>query len=90
MHPHGISIDPIKRSGARGSSQMANSKKKGFIRAFLDFFVLFSGVSTASALARTQGRRPSTRGVFLFRRRKDSSAEPAVPAAPTIDDTPRK
>jgi hypothetical protein len=64
---------------------MANSEKKGLIRAFLDFFVLFSGVSTASNLARTQGRRPSTRGVFLFRRRKN---EPAVPAS-DIDDTPR-
>jgi hypothetical protein len=67
---------------------MANNEKKGFIRAFLDFFVLFSGVSTASALARTQGRRPSTRGVFLFRRRKDAATEPAVPVAPAVDDTP--
>ncbi len=65
---------------------MANNEKKGMIRAFLDFFVLFSGVSTASALARTQGRRPSTRGVFLFRRRKN---EAAVPAS-DIDDAPRK
>ena len=71
---------------------MANNEKKGFIRAFLDFFVLFSGVSTASALARTQGRRPNTRGIFLFRRRPSrdqaASAEPAIPAAPTGDDTP--
>jgi hypothetical protein len=63
---------------------MANNEKKGMIRAFLDFFVLFSGVSTASALARTQGRRPSTRGVFLFRRRKEAPA-----ANPNIDDAPR-
>lgn len=47
---------------------MANQNRKGFWRAFLDFFVLFSGVSTASNLARTQGRPPSTRGIFLFRR----------------------
>ena len=35
---------------------MSSEKKRGFFRAFLDFFVLFSGVSTASNLARTQGR----------------------------------
>jgi hypothetical protein len=62
---------------------MANNEKKSLIRAFLDFFVLFSGVSTASALARTQGRRPSTRGGFLFRRPKESLA------VTPIDDTPR-
>jgi hypothetical protein len=71
---------------------MANDEKKGFIRAFLDFFVLFSGISTASALARTQGRRPNTRGFFLFRRGqsrdRDAVAEPAIPAAPTADHTP--
>ncbi len=73
---------------------MANSEKKGLIRAFLDFFVLFSGVSTASALARTQGRRPNTRGIFLFRRRpsgdQDATAVTDIDAAPTVDDTPRK
>jgi hypothetical protein len=42
--------------------------KKGFFRALLDFFILFSGVSTASNLARTQGRPLLTRGLFLFRK----------------------
>ncbi len=37
------------------------------LRAFLDFFILFSGISTASNLARTQGRKLLTRGIFLFR-----------------------
>jgi hypothetical protein len=70
---------------------MADNEKKGFIRAFLDFFVLFSGVSTASALARTQGRRPSTRGVFLFRRRPSlDQAESAEPAVPAVGDPSRK
>ncbi len=45
--------------------------KKGFLRAFIDFFILFSGVSTASNLARTQGRPLLTRGLFLFRSGKD-------------------
>jgi hypothetical protein len=47
---------------------MATGNKKGFFRAFLDFFILFSGVSTASNLARTQGRPLRTRGLFLFRK----------------------
>jgi hypothetical protein len=51
---------------------MSTEKRRGFFRAFLDFFVLFSGVSTASNLARTQGRPLLTRGLFLFRSRKDT------------------
>jgi hypothetical protein len=41
--------------------------KRSFWRAFVDFFVLFSGISTASNLERTQGRPLWTRGIFLFR-----------------------
>jgi hypothetical protein len=52
---------------------MANRSDKGFLRAFIDFFVLFSGISTASNLARTQGRTLLTRGIFLFRRGNASS-----------------
>jgi hypothetical protein len=58
---------------------MANKIKEGFIRAFLDFFVLFSGVSTASNLARTQGRALLTRGIFLFRRPGGASPTDATP-----------
>jgi len=58
---------------------MADQNKKGFWRAFLDFLVLFSGISTASNLGRTQGREPRTGGLFLFRSRtgatKTQSAE---------------
>ncbi len=43
------------------------AEKKGFIRAFLDFFVLFSGVSTASNLSRTRRTPVLGRGMFLFR-----------------------
>jgi hypothetical protein len=46
---------------------MAVTKKRSFLRAFWDFFVLFSGVSTASNLARTQGRPLQSRGLFLIR-----------------------
>ncbi|MGB6722784.1 MAG: hypothetical protein WBE72_18455 [Terracidiphilus sp.] len=46
---------------------MENTKPGGMFRAFLDFFVLFSGISTASNLARTQGRRLLNRGIFLIR-----------------------
>jgi len=48
---------------------MGAEKTRGFFKAFLDFFVLFSGVSTASNLARTQGRKLRARGIFLFRPR---------------------
>ena len=51
---------------------MASEERKSFLRAFLDFFVLFSGISTASNLARTQGRPLRTRGIFLFRPRQGS------------------
>ncbi len=46
---------------------MAANSKSGFWRTFVDFFVLFSGISTASNLARTQGKPLLTRGMFLFR-----------------------
>ena len=37
------------------------------IRAFFDFLVLFSGISTRSNLSRTQRRPLHSRGIFLFR-----------------------
>lgn len=53
------------------------AEKKNFFRAFLDFFVLFSGVSTASNLSRTRKSPVLGRGMFLFRKpekpRDDSS-----------------
>jgi hypothetical protein len=54
------------------------AKKKNVLRAFWDFFVLFSGISTASNLSRTQPRPVRSRGLFLFRRRagNDSEQEP--------------
>jgi hypothetical protein len=50
---------------------MTNPNRNDLFRAFLDFFILFSGISTASNLARTQGRRLLTRGIFLFRSREE-------------------
>jgi hypothetical protein len=47
--------------------------KKSFWRAFLDFFVLFSGVSTASNISRTRGTPVRGRGLFLFRRSEKPS-----------------
>ena len=44
--------------------------KKGFWRSFLDFFILFSGISTASNLSRTRGTPVKGRGLFLFRKPK--------------------
>lgn len=39
-------------------------------RAFWDWFVLFSGVSTASNLSRTRREPVLARGLFLFRQRR--------------------
>jgi hypothetical protein len=57
---------------------MTTENKKRFFRAFWDFFVLFSGISTASNLERTQGRPLRQRGLFLIRRvgKKHSSSLP--------------
>jgi hypothetical protein len=44
------------------------TEQKSFWRAFLDWFVLFSGVSTASNLSRTRKTPVVGRGLFLFRK----------------------
>lgn len=38
------------------------------IRSFVDYFILFSGISTASNLSRTRKEPVRKRGLFLFRR----------------------
>ena len=50
---------------------MNKEPRKSFLRTCLDFFILFSGVSTASNLSRTQGRQVRSRGLFLFRKPAD-------------------
>jgi hypothetical protein len=45
---------------------MANGNK--FWRSFLDWFVLFSGISTRSNLSRTRNAPVTGRGLFLFRK----------------------
>jgi hypothetical protein len=45
---------------------MSSDTKKGW-RAFWDWFVLFSGISTASNLSRTRRDPVRCRGIFLFR-----------------------
>jgi hypothetical protein len=55
---------------------MSDGNKKTRWRAFWDFFVLFSGVSTASNLSLTQGRRIRRRGMFLFRKTPDEKQAP--------------
>lgn len=58
---------------------VAMADKKGFWRTFLDFFVLFNGVSTASNLTRTRKTPVVGRGLFLFR--KSSSERPGGASA---------
>jgi hypothetical protein len=55
---------------------MAAENRKSYLRAFWDFFVLFSGVSTASNLTRTQSRPVRPRGVFLFRSSAKKQPDP--------------
>lgn len=54
---------------------MAIEKRKNVFRTFWDFFVLFSGISTASNLSRTQPRPVRNRGVFLFRSRAEKQRD---------------
>ena len=56
---------------------MTNAEKKSPWRAFLDFFVLFSGISTESNLSRTQTRPVRQRGLFLFRKPAKDDSRPA-------------
>jgi hypothetical protein len=49
---------------------MNHAPKKWTIRAFWDWFVLFSGISTASNLSRTRPDPVQRRGMFLFRKQK--------------------
>ena len=57
---------------------MAAEKRKSYLRAFWDFFVLFSGISTASNLTRTQSRPVRPRGMFLFRSPANKPPEPGA------------
>jgi hypothetical protein len=56
-------------------SRTAPARNKGFFRAFWDFFVLFSGISTASNLSRTRPDPIQSRGLFLFRKSKSSQPD---------------
>jgi hypothetical protein len=51
-------------------TNMSIEPKKGTLRAFWDWFVLFSGISTASNLSRTRRDPVQRRGLFLFRKSK--------------------
>jgi hypothetical protein len=54
------------------SEKTDKTAPKNLFRAFLDFFVLFSGISTKSNLERTQRRPLMSRGLFLFRSKKSA------------------
>jgi len=48
------------------------------LRAFFDFFLLFSGISNRSGLSRTQRRPVRSRGLFLYRgSAKDDPQKPS-------------
>lgn len=58
---------------------MASDGKRGLLRSIWDFFVLLTGISTASNLERTQGRKLRSAGVFLVR--KPAAEDPDSTAA---------
>jgi len=62
---------------------MPKKDKRDLLRAAWDFFVLFSGISTASNLTRTQGRRICSNGLFLFRPPEEK--KPPQPPFPPTD-----
>ena len=62
---------------------MLRSDKRDFWHAVWDFFVLFSGISTASNLTRTQGRQIRSEGLFLFR--PPEGKKPPEPPRPSAD-----
>jgi hypothetical protein len=47
---------------------MTDRGLKSRLAAFWDFFVLFSGISTARNLSRTRKTPVQSRGLFLFRK----------------------
>jgi hypothetical protein len=50
---------------------MTANRITNHLRAFWDFFVLFSGISTVSNLSRTRRRPVFGRGIFIFRQTGD-------------------
>jgi hypothetical protein len=49
---------------------MIGQRIKNRLHSFWDFFVLFSGISTASNLSRTRREPVLIRGLFLFRSKR--------------------
>ncbi len=54
---------------ARPTTTIAN--KNRYLGVFWDWFVLFSGISTRSNLSRTRKDPIQSRGVFLFRKKRE-------------------
>jgi hypothetical protein len=66
---HGPPLDaPASASGVQKESPATTATDRW--RAFWDFFVLFSGISTRSNLSRTRKDPILSRGLFLFSSRK--------------------
>jgi hypothetical protein len=55
---------------------VVGNQGKSFWRAFVDWFILFSGISTLSNLSRTRNAPVTGRGLFLFRKPAKSPRTP--------------
>ena len=54
----------------KSNTNTPDKSDKNLFRAFWDWFVLFSGISTASNLSRTRPDPVQQRGLFLFRKKR--------------------
>jgi hypothetical protein len=59
-----------KKMEPKTDSPKEDKSFKERMRAFWDFFVLFSGISTARNLSRTRKNPVLSRGLFLFRSKR--------------------
>jgi hypothetical protein len=66
--PQALSSAQMGEPETGDPSLMPAETPKSRLRAFWDFFVLFSGISTRSNLSRTRKDPIQSRGLFLFRR----------------------
>jgi hypothetical protein len=69
-HETQTGVPEVQQVPAMNITPDSAARQTSLWRAFWDFFVLFSGISTRSNLSRTRKEPILSRGVFLFRSRK--------------------
>jgi hypothetical protein len=67
-NPQPVGPSPAQITEPETGDLLPQEPAKSRLRAFWDFFVLFSGISTRSNLSRTRKDPIQSRGLFLFRK----------------------